>query len=184
MGPVWTPYRSQRPRGLLPCPPEKGGLATALVTTWSFTWMDQGSSSWQEQVRERPEPCTWAGLRQGWWPSKAPLKPSTGTCVDIHWALGTCLDPVQESKTTWIVPFALRKRADCRRPIWRPGPSSGWTCGVPPGKSRPVNGLNHVPDLTGPRQRWPSETSFRDAHKDLCGCAVIARDLLGPCPRG
>ena len=31
-------------------------------------------------------------------------------------------------------------------------PSTGWACGVAPDKSRPVNGLNHVPGLTGPGQ--------------------------------
>ena len=84
MGPAWTPYKSQRPRGLLACPREKGGLATAHTTTWSFTWTDLGSSSWQKQVSERPEPCTWSSLRQGWWPSKASINPSRETCVDIH----------------------------------------------------------------------------------------------------
>ena len=49
--------------------------------------------SWQEQACEWPEPCTWAGHRQGW-PSKAPLKPFIGTCVDTQRVQGTCPDPV------------------------------------------------------------------------------------------
>ena len=40
-----------------------------------------------------------------------------------------------------------RRRSDWQRRTLRPGASPGWTCGVPPGRSRPVNGLNHVHGL-------------------------------------
>merc|ERR1711888_54336 len=63
-GPALTLYKSQRPRGLFPCPQEEVGLATAHTTTRSFAWVDLWSPSWQEQACERPEPCTWAGRSQ------------------------------------------------------------------------------------------------------------------------
>ena len=104
-GTCLDPVQESKTTWIVPLSTEKVELATAHATTRSFTWVDLWSPSWQEQACERPEPCTWAGLRLGW-PSKTPINLFIGTCVDIQWVHGTCLDPVQESKTTWVVPLS------------------------------------------------------------------------------
>ena len=161
-------YFSTKPHGNM--------ISHFLIFDFCLEWLALlWGPSWQEQACEWPEPCTWAGHRQGW-PSKTPLKPFIGTCVDIQWVHGTCLDPVQESKTTWIVPLSTEKvelataHATTRSFTWVDLWSPSWqeqACEWP----EPCT-------WAGLRQGWPSKTPL----KPFIGTCVDTQRVQGTCP--